>query len=78
MTGMGSDGTLGAKAIRQAGGEILIQDQATSVVWGMPGAIAAAGLADQIYPLGNIGPEIIRRVGSRRALTIRVSSVTSV
>jgi len=58
--------------------EILIQDQATSVVWGMPGAIAAAGLADQIYPLGNIGPEIIRRVGSRRALTIRVSSVTSV
>jgi two-component system, chemotaxis family, protein-glutamate methylesterase/glutaminase len=77
MTGMGSDGMLGAKAIRQAGGEILIQDQATSVVWGMPGAVAAAGLADQIYPLGNIAPEIIRRVASRRTLALRASATLS-
>jgi two-component system chemotaxis response regulator CheB len=65
-TGMGSDGALGAKAIRQAGGEVLIQDAATSVVWGMPGAVAAAGFADQICTLGHIAPEIIRRVGARR------------
>lgn len=77
MTGMGSDGALGAKAIRQAGGEILIQDQATSVVWGMPGAVAAAGLADQIYPLGNIAPEIIRRVASRRSPVVRASAAVS-
>jgi two-component system chemotaxis response regulator CheB len=66
LTGMGSDGTLGSKAIRQAGGEVLIQDQTSSVVWGMPGSVASAGLADQIYPLGAIAPEIIRRVVSRR------------
>ena len=77
MTGMGSDGALGAKAPRQAGGEILIQDQATSVVWGMPGAVAAAGLADQIYRLGNIALEIIRRVASRRTLALRASAAVN-
>lgn len=77
MTGMGSDGALGAKAIRQAGGEILIQDQATSVVWGMPGAVAAAGLADQIYPLASLAPEIIRRVIARRAPIVRASAAAS-
>lgn len=73
MTGMGSDGTLGAKAIRQAGGEVLIQDQATSVVWGMPGSIASAGLADHVYPLGAIAPEIIRRVVARRPVSGHVA-----
>ena len=76
LTGMGSDGARGAAAIRQAGGEVLIQDQATSVVWGMPGAVAAAGVADQIYPLENIAPEIIRRVWLRRTPAARVSSAT--
>ena len=52
MTGMGSDGTEGAKAIREAGGEVIVQDQATSVVWGMPGSVVAAGQADQVCPLG--------------------------
>jgi chemotaxis response regulator CheB len=74
MTGMGSDGAIGARAIRQAGGEILIQDQASSVVWGMPGAVAAAGLADQILPLSAIAQEIARRVASRRVLAARVPS----
>jgi two-component system chemotaxis response regulator CheB len=69
MTGMGSDGTLGAKAIRQAGGEVIIQDQATSVVWGMPGSVASAGLADHVYSLGAIAPEIIRRVVARRPVS---------
>jgi len=74
MTGMGSDGAIGSKAIRQAGGEILVQDQASSVVWGMPGAVAAAGLADQILPLSAIAQEIARRVASRRVLAARVPS----
>jgi two-component system chemotaxis response regulator CheB len=74
MTGMGSDGAIGARAIRQAGGETLIQDQASSVVWGMPGAVAAAGLADQILPLSAIAQEIARRVASRRVLAARVPS----
>lgn len=69
MTGMGSDGTLGAKAIHQAGGEVMIQDQASSVVWGMPGSVASAGLADHIYALGAIAPEIIRRVMTRRPVS---------
>jgi two-component system chemotaxis response regulator CheB len=60
LTGMGSDGRNGAAAIREAGGTVLVQDQATSVVWGMPGAIAQAGLADEILPLDR-GTEAITR-----------------
>jgi two-component system chemotaxis response regulator CheB len=58
LTGMGRDGELGATAIRSAGGEVVVQDEATSVVWGMPGAVAMAGQADKIYPLPRIGQEI--------------------
>ena len=54
LTGMGSDGRNGAAEIRAAGGTVVVQDQATSVVWGMPGAIAQAGLADEILPLDRI------------------------
>jgi two-component system chemotaxis response regulator CheB len=60
LTGMGSDGRNGAAEIRAAGGTVLVQDQATSVVWGMPGAVAQAGLADEILPLDRI-PEAITR-----------------
>lgn len=67
MTGMGSDGVLGAQRIREAGGEVLIQDEASSVVWGMPGLTYAAGHADAVYPLQNLGPEITRRVLQSRA-----------
>jgi two-component system chemotaxis response regulator CheB len=69
LTGMGFDGAKGAKAIRDAGGEVLAQDEATSVVWGMPGAVVASGVADQVYSLGRMAPEIVRRVSSRRWLT---------
>lgn len=62
MTGMGQDGLRGCELIREAGGQILAQDQATSVVWGMPGFVANAGLADRVLPLDQLGPEIIRRV----------------
>ena len=61
LTGMGHDGREGARALRAAGGTILAQDEATSIVWGMPGAIAEAGLADQILPLSQIGSDILRR-----------------
>ncbi len=67
MTGMGSDGVLGAQRIREAGGEVIIQDEASSVVWGMPGLTYAAGQADAVYSLQNLGPEITRRVLQSRA-----------
>jgi two-component system chemotaxis response regulator CheB len=65
MTGMGQDGLRGCEALREAGGQILAQDEATSVVWGMPGYVARAGLADRVLPLCMIGDEIVRRVAGR-------------
>jgi two-component system chemotaxis response regulator CheB len=62
LTGMGHDGRDGARIVREAGGQVIAQDQASSVVWGMPGAVAEAGLADQILPLKDIGPELARRL----------------
>lgn len=62
LTGMGHDGRDGARLVRDAGGHVIAQDQATSVVWGMPGSVAEAGLADMILPLKDIGPELARRL----------------
>jgi two-component system chemotaxis response regulator CheB len=62
LTGMGQDGLRGCEVIRAAGGQVIVQDEATSVVWGMPGFVARAGLADRVLPLGLIAPEIVRRV----------------
>jgi two-component system chemotaxis response regulator CheB len=67
LTGMGCDGSHGAQHIREKGGHILVQDEASSVVWGMPGQIAAAGLADATYPLSSMAAEIGRRVAMKRA-----------
>lgn len=55
LSGMGRDGVEGARAVRGAGGCVVVQDQASSVVWGMPGAIFQAGLADGVLPPGAIG-----------------------
>jgi two-component system, chemotaxis family, protein-glutamate methylesterase/glutaminase len=66
LTGMGQDGLIGAGAIRNAGGQMLAQDEATSVVWGMPGAVASAGLADQVLPLDQIAAELVHRAGVGR------------
>jgi two-component system chemotaxis response regulator CheB len=66
MTGMGYDGLRGSEHIREAGGRVLAQDEATSVVWGMPGAVATAGLADKILPLKQLGTEIVHRVKQSR------------
>jgi two-component system, chemotaxis family, protein-glutamate methylesterase/glutaminase len=60
MTGMGQDGLLGCEHIWNAGGRILIQDEATSVVWGMPGAVARAELADQSVPLDELAAAIVQ------------------
>lgn len=58
LTGMGRDGERGATVIRGGGGEIIAQDEATSVVWGMPGAVTTAGQADKVLPLPRVGPEV--------------------
>lgn len=63
LTGMGSDGLRGAEAVIRAGGCVIAQDQDTSVVWGMPGAVTNAKLAEKVLPIGEIAPEILRRVG---------------
>lgn len=64
LTGMGADGLLGTQALKAAGGYSLVQDEASSVVWGMPGAVAEAGLADGVFPLAALGPEIVRLAGA--------------
>jgi len=60
LTGMGSDGMRGGKEIVAAGGSVIAQDEATSVVWGMPGAAANAGICAAILPLNQIAPKVIR------------------
>lgn len=62
LTGMGQDGEAGSRAIRDRGGHVLAQDQASSVVWGMPAAVAQAGLANRVLPLADMAGEIIERV----------------
>jgi two-component system chemotaxis response regulator CheB len=61
LSGMGRDGAEGARALREAGGAVLAQDEASSVVWGMPGAVAAAGLADALLPPAAIGRLLAER-----------------
>jgi two-component system chemotaxis response regulator CheB len=60
LTGMGRDGVSGARAIVAAGGEVVIQDRETSVVWGMPGAVAAEGLASEVLPISQVPAAIAR------------------
>ena len=60
LTGMGSDGMRGGKEIVAAGGSVIAQDEATSVVWGMPGAAANAGICAAVLPLDQIAPKLVR------------------
>jgi two-component system chemotaxis response regulator CheB len=59
MTGMGQDGMLGARALKALGARILVQDEESSVVWGMPGAVVNAGLADCVLPLDKLVAEVL-------------------
>ena len=62
LTGMGHDGLKGSRELVKAGGTVLAQDEASSVVWGMPGAVATAGLCTEILPLDKIGAATMRRL----------------
>jgi len=62
LTGMGQDGMRGVEVIREAGGQVIAQDEASSVVWGMPGAVVHAGLAHSILPLSQVSTEIMSKV----------------
>jgi two-component system, chemotaxis family, protein-glutamate methylesterase/glutaminase len=66
MTGMGRDGLQGMTALHEAGGPVFAQDEASSVVWGMPGAVARSGAADEVLSLDALAPAIIHRVAGRR------------
>jgi two-component system chemotaxis response regulator CheB len=71
MTGMGQDGLRGCEHVKEARGQVIVQDEATSVVWGMPGFVAKAGLADNILPVMEIADEIVRRVSRGRRVPPR-------
>jgi two-component system, chemotaxis family, protein-glutamate methylesterase/glutaminase len=66
LTGMGQDGWLGADSVVKAGGAVVAQDEKTSVVWGMPGAVANAGLCTSVLPVKEIGP-YIRQIAARKS-----------
>jgi two-component system chemotaxis response regulator CheB len=67
LTGMGSDGMRGGKEVVAAGGNVIAQDEASSVVWGMPGAVANAGICAAVLPLGQIAPKLIRLFSGDRS-----------
>jgi two-component system chemotaxis response regulator CheB len=67
LTGMGSDGMRGGKEIVAAGGSVIAQDEATSVVWGMPGSAANAGICAAVLPLNQIAPKLVRLFSGDRA-----------
>ena len=68
LTGMGTDGLRGAQLLKARGASMIAQDEASSVVWGMPGAVVEAGLADAVVPLEKIAGEIVAKVRSRSTM----------
>jgi two-component system chemotaxis response regulator CheB len=82
MTGMGADGLAGARRVHAAGGAVLAQDEGTSVVWGMPGRVAQAGIASGILPLSMLADELTRRIwlgrrGPRRRSLVEPDRIRS-
>lgn len=71
LTGMGSDGRDGARAVADAGGTVVVQDEASSVVWGMPGAVATAGHAHRVVPLPEVPQTIARLTGDENPRSTR-------
>jgi two-component system chemotaxis response regulator CheB len=66
LTGMGQDGLAGTRRVVDAGGSAVAQDEATSVVWGMPGAVAQAGLCHAVLPLPRIAPKLLEMLRMAR------------
>jgi two-component system chemotaxis response regulator CheB len=66
LTGMGADGREGARLVARAGGRVLAQDEATSVVWGMPGYVVEDGTADEVLPIERVADAITHRVRASR------------
>ncbi len=67
LTGMGRDGQQGCISLKAVGARVIVQDEATSVVWGMPGSVVQAGVADWVLPLGRIGEQIEQQVAADKA-----------
>ncbi|MGC2112067.1 MAG: chemotaxis response regulator protein-glutamate methylesterase [Candidatus Korobacteraceae bacterium] len=78
LTGMGQDGLRGCELLSEQGAQIAVQDEASSVVWGMPGFVARAGLADAVLPLSDIGSYIVERVSAFRPLKTNRTHVAAV
>lgn len=76
LTGMGQDGLRGSEQLVNAGGKVLAQNEETSVVWGMPRAVAQAGLTEMVLPLDSIASEILRRVTFARQIARPVERVS--
>ncbi len=72
LTGMGRDGTPGGLELHASGGTLVVQDQATSVVWGMPGSLAQTGVATAVLPLSDVGPWLTERVNAANRRKARV------
>jgi two-component system, chemotaxis family, protein-glutamate methylesterase/glutaminase len=68
LTGMGADGRRGSEQLVARGSSVVVQDEATSVVWGMPGAVAGAGLAEEVLALDDLGPAVLQRLQSLRGV----------
>ena len=66
LTGMGQDGLKGSEAVNKAGGRVVVQDEASSVIWGMAGSVSRAGFASKVVPLKNIAADILLRVQEGR------------
>jgi two-component system chemotaxis response regulator CheB len=77
MTGMGADGLKGARAVHESGGTVLVQDEATSAVWGMPARVSEAGIASATLPLWGIASALKERVNTRQRARTYTSSPNS-
>ncbi|MFL6145726.1 MAG: chemotaxis response regulator protein-glutamate methylesterase [Labedaea sp.] len=76
LTGMGQDGKRGCEKLVSAGGRVIVQDEDTSVVWGMPGVVAEAGLAEAVLPIGDVAKNIAAQV-ARRGMSVPAAEVSS-
>ena len=75
LTGMGQDGLRGCEQLADNKAHIVVQDEQTSVVWGMPGFVAKAGLADAVLPLSQLAQYLVRRVAPGQAETLTTSKL---